>query len=217
MNEDFNFVTVLRTGGEYTEKHVEWLQRQVGMPIICLTDSQKPMKDVETIPLKYDFPSWWCKMEMFRHDIGLKNYLYSDLDTVFLNGIPEQYRTLGKTVVLSDVSKKRPNREAKPIMNSGLMFLTGNEDPNIWRHFKVKSQEIMAQFQSKGDQGYIDTFLRNAARWQTMFPGEIKSYKSEVQNQVMSGKENIIVFHGKPRPWHSEVSHERWIPRVQND
>jgi hypothetical protein len=213
--EDFNFLTVLRTGGEYAEKHVEWLQRQVKIPILCLTDSKQLMKNVTSIPLKYNWPSWWCKMEMFRPDVlERKNILYADLDTVFLDGIPEHYKTLDKTVVLADISKPRPDRPPKPIMNSGLMFLTGYEDRNIWGHFKPNAQDVMPKFVGAGDQGYIDTFLRPAARWQTLYPDEIKSYKTHIQGNGLSGKERVIVFHGQPRPWDPKLSYNKWIPTL---
>ena len=218
MNNDFKVLTVLRTGGEYLPAHVCWLQRQIGMPIYCLTDSKVEMKDVISIPLKYNWPLWWSKIEMFRPDLALTNFLYTDLDTVFLNGIPEKYKTLCKTVVLADVSMVRPNREPNPRMNSGLMFLTGEENKQIWYSFESKAQEVMGQFQKAGDQGYLDQFLRNAARWQTLFPGEIKSYKSNLQGKPLSGNETIIVFHGEPRPFNgSKVGHNKWIPVFRNE
>src|SRR5665213_2652876 len=97
----FQFVTVLKTGGEYSTKHVTWLQRQVNIPIICLTDSTDKMENVTSIPLKYNFPKWWSKLEMFRPDIGLDDFLYSDLDAVFTHGLPEKYTTLKQNVVLA--------------------------------------------------------------------------------------------------------------------
>ena len=213
---EFKFVTVLKTGGEYAEKHVEWLQRQVRIPIYCITDSKIPMHNVTSLPMQYDWPGWWSKMAMFNPSHGLGRFLYSDLDTVFLDGIPEHYQNLKNTVVLADVSKERSGREPKPIMNSGLMYLSGEENEKIWRGFKTHAQDKMAQYHAKGDQGYIDEHLRGAERWQKKFPGEVLSYKSNVSlnGYKLTGKERVIVFHGKPRPWDHECSFNKWIPTL---
>ena len=55
-------VTVLRSGGEYGPRHVQWLARQIP-GLVCLSD--RKVEGVETIPLRHDWPGWWAKMEMF--------------------------------------------------------------------------------------------------------------------------------------------------------
>lgn len=197
-------VTVLKTGGEYNESHVEWLRRQIGQPLICLTDSLKPMTGVISIPLKYNWRGWWSKMEMFRPDIKLGNFLYTDLDAVFLDGVPKQYRTLEKTHVLSDMYGQEH-------INSGLMFLMAEDRAAIWKGF-INEPEVIIEHFKGGDQEFIDGYLRKAARWQDSFRGEVVSYKANVLRGGFRGIERVVCFHGQPRPW--DVKNELWIPRL---
>lgn len=202
-------VTILKLGGIYKEKHVCWLQRQIKEPIICITDSLKPMENVTSIPLKYDWPGWWSKMEMFRPDLAFDKFLYTDLDQVFLDGVPQKYKDLKQTTVLKDIC-----REPKPTMNSGLMFINGTDSVPIWKDFMQDPIQAMKTFLKQGDQGFIDLHLNRAQRWQTLFPGEIVSYKTEVQfynHPKLRGKEKIIVFHGQPKPWDIQLY---WIPKL---
>lgn len=204
-----NILTVLRTGGGYSEKHVTWLQKQLKQPIFCLTDSIVPMENVTTIPMQYIWPGWWSKMEMFRPDLGLATFLYTDLDQVFLNGVPQKYLELTKTTVLSDVSRK-----PRPTMNSGLMFIVRSECDKLWEDWTQYPKKHMTVFDKEGDQGFINTHLNYCQRWQTLFPKEIVSYKTDVQHYntyKLTGKEKVILFHGKPKPW--EIT-AYWNPKL---
>lgn len=205
MPKSFKIVTLLKLGGDYKEKHVEWLQKQIDLPIICITDSKLSMKNVTSIPLKYDWKGWWCKMEMFRPDLNIGNFLYTDLDTVFLNGMPEEYKELNSTVVLDDISIVYRDR-----MNSGFMFIHERNKEEIWKGFIGDPRAIMDRYRAAGDQGYLNEYLHHAKKWQELFPGHLASYKTSAQHGL-KGTERVIVFHGKPRPW--EVI-ERWIPKL---
>lgn len=206
MAQDFKVLTILRLGGDYKEKHVEWLQKQISLPIICLTDSKIPMTNVTSIPLAHNWQGWWSKLEMFRPDLDIGNFLYTDLDTVFLQGIPEEYKQLKNTVVLADISRTPRDR-----MNSGLMFIHEKSKRDIWKGFVGNPESIMSSYRAGGDQAYLNGFLHHAKKWQTLFPGHVVSYKTHVHREGFKGTEKIVVFHGKPRPW--EVV-ERWIPKL---
>jgi hypothetical protein len=206
MSDNFKFVTVLKTGGkDFSEIHVEWLCRQIGFPIYCLTDSTKPMKDVISIPLKYNLSGWWSKIELFRPDLGLGNFMFSDLDTVFLNGIPEEYKKLEETTVLHHVGRKPVNH-----ICSGLLFINQKDCPKVWDNFIKDSDNIMKKYKIGGDQAYLSEHLMDCQKWQTLFPGEIVSYKADIKKDGFKGKERICLMHGSPRPW--EISQVDWIP-----
>lgn len=204
-------VTVLKCGGEFNEGHVEWLQRQVCHPIICLTDSKRPMKDVVSIPLKHNWPGWWSKLEMFRSDQALGNFLYVDLDTVFLNGIPWDFLDLTDTHVLSDLY-------GHPWMASGLMFLHHSARAAVWNAFISDPDKAMRECGSGGDQIFISRFLNSAKRFQEVFPRRIVSYKAGVLKNrfrklnAASTNAQVVCFHGNPRPW--DVN-EPWIPKLR--
>ena len=196
------FLTVLKTGGEFNERHVRWLQRQIGSEIFCLTDSPAAMPDVKTIPLAHDWPGWWAKMEMFRPDID-GDFLYADLDTVFLK--PPTIR-LTETHVLADMYGREH-------MNSGLMFLTVDDRREIWNDFIREPAAEMRRY--GGDQDFLNRYLGKKKRFQWEFPGKIVSYKADILKEKPQGGSlqtaEIVVFHGNPRPWLVAAT---WIPKL---
>ena len=215
MQKDFRFITVCRTGKEYTEAHVEWLQRQIGEPIYCLTNSIKPMKDVISIPLQYNWEGWWSKIELFRPDIiAGGNFLFADLDTVFLKGIPEDFKTLTKTAPLRSVSG------VDRYINSGLMFIAQDCPKAIWEDFVKEPEALIQRFKSHpkrvmGDQDYLNPYLVDCPKLQELFPGQIVSYKVNLRTRRHNGMpkspEHIICFHGQPRPWAACL---HWVPKL---
>lgn len=187
-----NIVTVLKLGGDFDESHVERLQKQIGQPIFCLTDSMKEMEGVESIPLKYDWSGWWSKMEMFSLRI---DFLYVDLDTTFLNGVPD-FDT-GETIVLSDMY-------GGDHINTGLMYIKFEDNEEIWNAW-VKSPREHMKGMGLGDQQFINLFWKDKARWQTKYPGLVVSYKADILKEGFTGDGvGIICFHGEPRPWEIE-------------
>lgn len=185
-----NLLTVLKTGGEYTERHVAWLRGQVYQNIFCITDSTQEMQGVISIPMRYNWPGWWAKMEMFNPIIS-GDFLYCDLDTVFLDGVPEW--NLHETTVLSDMYGQKH-------INSGLMYMTHKDRCDIWRHWITSPDEHIA-YTPGGDQFLLDKYWRDKPRFQTLFPGEAVSYKADIQQRGFDGREKVVVFHGQPRPW----------------
>jgi hypothetical protein len=204
-------VTVLKSGGEFHEGHVEWLQRQVKHPIICLTDSKHRMNEVISIPLKHNWPGWWSKIEMFRDDLCLGNFLYADLATVFLDGIPSVFQDLAETHVLSDMC-------GHPWIQSSLMLLHQGTRAPIWNAFISNPEIAMREAGAGGDQIFLNRFLKSAKRFQEVLPRRIISYKADVLknrfHKPISGDlrtAQVVCFHGQPRPW--DVN-ERWVPRL---
>ena len=204
-------VTVLKCGGEYHEGHVQWLQRQVGFPILCLTDSLRPMNEVVSIPLIHDWPGWWSKMELFRDDLCLGNFLYVDLDTVIIGGIPNAFRTMSETEMLSDLY-------GHPWIQSCLMFLHHSSRQTVWESFSANPEKAIQEFGSGGDQIFIDRFLGSAKRLEQTLPGAIISYKADIlknrfhrPNAGSLKTARFVCFHGQPRPWDVQ---EPWAPKL---
>ena len=189
---------VLKSGGEYGARHVTWLQRQVGQ-LRCISDIE--IEGVEVIRSNHDWPKWWAKMEMFSPDIS-GDIFFSDLDTVFLKGVPDW--NLTETTVLSDMY-------GFPHMNSGLMFIKECDKAQIW-DFWIRSPEMhMKRFY--GDQDFLDVFWRKKPRFQGKFYGEVVSYKADILTRGFTGKEKVVCFHGQPRPW-AAANREGWIPEL---
>lgn len=194
-------VCVLRSGKEYSARHVLWLAAQVP-GLVALSDVTIP--GVPTVPLSRDFPGWWAKLELFSGSIP-GDLLYFDLDTVVLGDI-EPLMEAGRTTVLRDFY--HPST-----MGSGFMYIAERDKPRIWADFLANSAYIMATHTSRllwGDQGFLNSYIGNARKWQDIYPGEILSYKKDCR-RGLPPKARVVCFHGNPRPW--QVSAE-WIPKL---
>lgn len=193
-------VCVLRSGGEYKPRHVQWLANQVP-GLVCLSDI--PVPGVDTIPLESDWPAWWSKIELFRPDIP-GDLLYLDLDTVVLGDL-EPFEDVGTTTMLSDFY--RPDLPA-----SGLMYIAEADKQLVWDAFCADPCGHMRRCRTRrkwGDQGFLSEVLP-AQRWQDVLPGAVVSFKVDCRSGLPPDAK-IVCFHGSPRPWDARA---KWIPRL---
>ncbi|HSH43856.1 MAG TPA: hypothetical protein VK973_17170 [Arenicellales bacterium] len=160
---------------------------------------------VETIPLKYDWPGWWSKLELFRPDID-GDLLYLDLDTVVLSDVASLIEAAGgKTTMLSDFYW--PEHPA-----SGLMYIAERDRAHVWREWMRTPQGHMGRRGGRGtigDQGFLGSVL-SPQRWQDVAPGQVVSFKVHCKHQIPS-KARVVCFHGQPRPWGVRAN---WIPKL---
>lgn len=194
-------VTVLRSGGEYSSEHVRRLHSQFsGLPAICLSDVA--VRAVTTIPLRYTWPGWFSKMELFNPEIIKDDILYFDLDTQIIT-TPKPYLCDDRFRMLSDFYY--PDKPA-----SGMMFIPHIYKARVWSAWMENPARWMRK--CRGDQDIIEQICgRNVAR----FGNSVKSYKVHVVAPGMPGyhmkhskgdglippETDILCFHGKPRPW----------------
>ena len=191
-------VCVLRSGGEYKPKHVQWLARQVP-GLVCLSDVDVP--GVPVVPMQHDFPGWWSKIELFSNAIP-GDLLYFDLDTVVLGNI-EALEAVGQTTMLSDFY--RLNQPA-----SGLMYIAQQDKQAVWNAWIKNPEAHMNRCRTTqhwGDQGFLRDVLP-CKRWQDLMPGAIVSFKVHCKSGVPAGAQ-VVCFHGQPRPW---ASNQSWVP-----
>lgn len=152
--------------------------------LFCISDVF--VHGVPIIPMHYNWPSWWCKMEMFRPDIE-GDIFYFDLDTTVIE-MPEIPKG---DCVLTDFGN--PN-----VIGSGLMYLTEQTRARIWDHWIKATGKHISQNITLGDQGYLEQHLSTAERWQRI--ARVYSYKRHGK----PADAQVICFHGKPRPWEIE-------------
>lgn len=191
---------VLRLSTEFTPAIVGRLRAQLrGRPLAVIHDDANILAGVENIPMKYSWPGWWSKMELFCPDIE-GDIFYLDLDTTILGDI-QDFATFGKTALLSDFY--RPKH-----LQSSMMYLTAADREHIWRQWIAAPDAIMARYAAKptgqnGDQNFIEFALtgRPVARWQEEFSGRVLSFKVDVQGKPTPPKPDVLIFHGRPRPW----------------
>lgn len=204
--------TVLRSGGDYNQSHVQWLYKQLPADIekVCFTDLTIP--GVNTIKLTEDLPGWWSKIEMFNPDSVAEDIFYLDLDVVVVGDISDILANKQLTM-LSDFFFPQKTK------NSAIMRVPHEEKYKIWEAFKRYPELFMTRYQSGGDQEFISKIYPHAAIWQDILPGQIVSYKKHVihkkKNEHATGDgtvpagTRIVCFHGKPRPWDCG---EAWVP-----
>jgi hypothetical protein len=209
------FVCVYRKGADFDEQYPLKLYEGLiehnaatAPDFFCLT-SEEFDAPFQCIPLIYDLPGWWNKMELYRKDMlqGYDRILYMDLD-VLIRGDISALIEYNATPILSLRGFKHDN-----LSSSIMSFDRSNEDLNLaFDAFMRDPERFMAEFDSRrgafgGDQAFIGTFIED--RWEAVqdIQEGVVSYKHHVQGKSRDLSEfNIINFHGRPRP------HEvRWL------
>jgi hypothetical protein len=174
-----NFVCVLKTGGIYTTAHVERLRAMLWQPVTCLTDD--PEVTEPKIALENDWPGWWSKLELFKHDLG--HVCYLDLDVTvnhldWLNGLdPAQF------YIMEDAYK--PN--GCPV-NSSVMVWSGPRPEMV----DIQPKDFTRYL---GDQDWIWFCLKG--RFTLLEPPAVVSFK---KHGPVAGS-GVVVYHGRPKPW----------------
>lgn len=194
---------------QYSPKTVQWLKHQVEQfappdtPFICLSNVK--IDGVDTIPLQHDWPGWWSKMEMYRHDLG--PVLYMDLDTVLVGNIAPLLWYPHKFTALQSLT---PYPGAR--LNSGLLAWDGAR-PDIYEPFAADPEKWIRKCVTGdcwGDQGFLQLHVKEWEAWQDLFPGQVGSYKNTWNKQKPPSTARVVCFHGAPKP--HEVNHD-WVPR----
>jgi hypothetical protein len=187
---------VLRSGGEYAPHHVTRLRDQVaehlpGAEFRCLSDTS--IRGVECIPLRYTWPGWWAKMELFRPDLT-DDWLFFDLDTSIVGSLADMAAVEGP-VIMRDVY--RPGG-----FQSSVMAIPHEIKAMIWDAFTVAPVSRM-RFAVGGDQVFLERCKGVDWRlWQDVLPGQLCSYKVDVRRLGRKPRGvRAVIFHGKPRPW----------------
>lgn len=194
---------------DYRPEHVQWLQMQCaryapGVRFVCLSNVE--IDGVETIPLEHNWPGWWSKMELFKHDLG--RVLYIDLDTVIVGPLAEMLEYPHKFTALQALN----NKPAKQL-NSGLMAWQGAR-PDLFEPFAADPDywiKACVTGNCWGDQGFINRHLPKWEAWQTLFPGAVGSFKNTWNRRKPPPSARVVCFHGEPKPFAVD---QDWIPKL---
>lgn len=187
--------TVLKSGGEYKPDHVlrmqEMLDRYVDCParFVCYSDIEIP--DVETRPLRRNWPGWWSKLEIFR---DVEDSFYIDLDMTIAGNITDM------VIVDTDFMALRNMNPSIEGIGSAMMKWSGNHT-HLYYLFAENPEKYMREHGRQkigtpwlGDQGFMWSFMKDKIEfYQDKFPGRIKKF-----NEVGG---DIKVYFGRNRPW----------------
>lgn len=168
-------VTVLRSGGDFSPWHVQMMQRQVekhspaDTEFVCLSDCE--IEGVRTIPLRYDWPGWWSKLELFDPSLGLGPFLFTDLDNVITGPLDDiltvaesgQYvcQRGGWTALMGVPLQRR-----EPNVWSLFDEFVEDADFYMWKYANVSRLAY-------GDAGYINEWFPYAVHWEDVLTGQV--------------------------------------------
>src|SRR5690606_1980673 len=113
----------------------------------CLSDLDVPNR----IPLKYDWPGWWAKMELFRPDLD-GGLLFFDLDTI-IAGSCEEIAAVRRLTFLQHFYRTSDRRR----IGSGMMYLPAEDRAKVWKQWVYKPERHFSN--PRGDQDFIEKVL----------------------------------------------------------
>lgn len=175
-----NFVCVLKTGGIYTAAHVERLREMIPHPVVCLTDDLDVAEP--KLPLKYGWPGWWSKLEIFEHDFG--RVCYFDLDVTIQHLEWLDALDPNKFYGMADAYKPEGCE-----LNSSVMVWNGRR-PDLVSGITDQDFEHPG-----GDQQWIWRKLNG--EFELLEPPLVASFKKHGKQSDFG----VVVYHGRPKPW----------------
>jgi hypothetical protein len=199
---------VLKSGGEYDHQHVEWLRRSVRRYLtlphrfICLTDMDV---GCEKIPLENDWPGWWSKIHLMKLPVADGPIIYFDLDTLIIGSLDD--------VVLGHRFSLLRTFWPSGFVNSSVMAWSIDVS-SIYDAFATKPERYMNEYRvvgKWGDQDFIARHLPVEREYlQVKNPGKFASYKRTLRGNPPLPDVSVIVFHGKPKPWDTELGQREY-------
>lgn len=201
---------VLRSGGLYTPAWVHALAAGVeehlpGAEFVCLTDMR--VHGVECVPLTVPWAGWWSKLNLFAPGVFSGSVLYLDLDTLPVGDLSELASYAGPLAMISVFKDPRG-------AESGVMaFTPGEETERLWELWTADPVGHMATY--RGDGPWLDAHTK-PDRLQTLYPGQIVSYKHHARKCPPPGA-RLVCGHGRPRFSDSTCgwAHELWQDRAR--
>lgn len=187
---------VLRSGGIYTQRHVEIIEEQLAN----LSNSHKTVLFTDQytvpawfkVPLQTLWPGLFSKLEMFSPSINLRGgILYTDLDNYF--GKPftlPRWDTLEKGILYAHEDPWRPLKFTS-VMAWRLGTVT---DPYIC--FKERPVISSPTDKNHDDQVVVTEALKYRVRTPDFI--RVKSWKA---HKPKPEEVDCVAFHGNPKPW----------------
>lgn len=205
--------SVLKLGAIYDEEYVNKLASAVKRHIspdidykfVCLTDSKSESFNMnlidEIVPLQFDLPGWWSKIELFRPEIfGDSQVLYFDLDTLIVSNINDFASYGGEFLALRDFNTLLS-------VGSGVLSWDASKCHHVFYKFMremINNKINLNQFKG-GDQEAIEYFLGHRPQWvQDVFPYKMAAFKYQCYNEntgkvIIPDGVSVVCFHGKPK------------------
>ena len=182
-------------GEEYVNKLYAAIAQYLAAPhrFVCLTGGAKRTyrSEVETVDITHlNIDGWFNKLALFQKGLfpDGDRVLYFDLDTVFVGDLDDIAGYKGRIAAMSDITSEG--------LASGVMAWEAGRN-RIWELWERAGRPE----NRRGDQQWITFVERMADRLQVKYPGQLVSYKADVEpfGNPPDGA-RVVYFHGKPRP-----------------
>jgi len=218
-----NVVCVLKKPDDarlsYDPSWVQKLRRGVARNLsephrfVCLTDFSD-IADVETIPLKHGWMTYWSKVEMFRPGLFDGPTLYFDVDSMVCSKLDELIKTFDGMTMLTDYYQTFCNSgfmrwdASNPIFNEIYNKMLKNPMSTMLKHrYRAGSTKNF----NYGDQEYIATTLTELDvkifEWQKLYPKHWFmpfSFEGRLNPAVMSAPDDMKVCYSLGAPKFSD-------------
>lgn len=201
---------VLRMGGDFLPRHVQWLRDQCTQWMPDWTFrvwSDVPMRGAT--PLRSNWPRWWAKMEIMGESFA-GPALIVDLDTVFLR--PFEIQEVDKDTFLMIRDPYRDGSRGHTRLAGGFSYIPEGARHEIWRKWIEDPKRHIAESAGDDQVFYQKHFGDRVRVFQDYYIDQIVSYKAHISSLGIRPENRVVYFHGKPRPWELK---EEWIPTLE--
>jgi hypothetical protein len=188
-------------GRDFTERDVARLvytvHKHIDRPykFYCLTNDMDACLPVRKIPLRYNWPGWWSKMELHRPDLPEGLTLYLDLDSHVIRSLKPllDFPSGGRLTMFPNRMVKRPIPEnVVCCYQAGVMLFEPGRLSWLYDIFRTNPEEYMNHF--RADQDLMGKYLPDQPTWPTSWLAKMR----DCLGTKVPPKEAIIVT-GQPK------------------
>ena len=183
-------------GAEYVDRLFEGFSHNLPhteYECFCLTDDPASLPPgVEALEPEPGIDGWWNKISLFKPNTFRwgERVLFSDLDAMAIGDLSDIAAYKGKFAAIRDFYNHTH-------IQSALMAWEAGTVDHIWQGWNGSGKP---QFDSRGDQAFIESMQSEADYWQDMLPGQVMSFKDCRRLGGIPSSVRLVCFHGRPRP-----------------
>ena len=226
-----NIVCVLKTGGDYTPKHVARLLGQfaahapIGEDFACLTDHPDLLGVDFRRPLEHDWPGsperlarfdvwpgWWAKLEAYRLPARRSTSTWTSTSSATCRRSATSCARFPRETLLmcrGFLGRRGPEPGQQQSWSAGPA--TRASSTRSSRGGRTPSCAPTSCATAVGRPGVRARALAWPIRLGGRLPGVVLSFKRDVLRGADLSRAVIIASHGKPRPWEAEGADARLI------
>lgn len=208
----------------YLRRLIRAIKRNTIIPLrfICICDRQneKKVAECDCEARSVTLPCWYKRLpKMAAHSSQVTGIEYGqrtiviDLDMLITGKLDGLFMYSGDFITSCNFKELRKN---KYIAGGGLQSFTMGETEGLWYWYVNNTADMIKR--TKGNERFAFRLFFEGKPinfWQKKFPGQLLSYKWDVQNKdFIPENTKIVAFHGKPTMWEErdkKAVREHWF------